>query len=649
MPDNNHIREFLKYYCGLPKKPEYAVLLTGLWGSGKTWFVDDFVEKHLSQPERVLYLSLYGLQTFDDIESEFFRLLHPVLGSKPVRILGRLTRGLLKTSINFDWDDDGKSDGSVSGGIPTEKILERISLDASRILVFDDIERCSIPIADLLGYINQFTEHGGIKAILIANEAELLRHDQEIGGGYARIKEKLIGRTFEVVPELGLALEHFATDLPSTKAQAVVRANLPLITQVYECSKYKNLRLVRHALLDFDRLLQGLDPDALRADSLVADLLALFLAYSFEVNSGTIKPSEIKKLQDRWALFFGKNKDQPDPDQRFHDIRHKYTGLNLYASLISESIWEAIFSTGSIPCADLNESMLKSKYFQNENQPNWVRFWHGTDLSDDDFAVVLAHVESEWKSLHYQTLGEVMHVTGLFVRYAKAGILGRTVDDVIQSAKDYIDQLLASGKLPVLEPNARPSPFERDAYAGLGFASLEEKPFQAFLEYIGERRRSALESSLPMQAANLLKLLETDTDLFFRRIIFNNDSENIYYKTPILHLISPSDFVSRLLSLPPEDRRTVAYALKERYAFQQLNADLLPELDWLNKVADQLRSEIQARAGKVSSLSLAWIVDPYITQAIAQLEQVKPNTSPNLTASICAAEEATPLEGQLSK
>ena len=57
MPDNNHIREFLKYYCGLPKKPEYAVLLTGLWGSGKTWFVDDFVEKHLSQPERVLYLT----------------------------------------------------------------------------------------------------------------------------------------------------------------------------------------------------------------------------------------------------------------------------------------------------------------------------------------------------------------------------------------------------------------------------------------------------------------------------------------------------------------------------------------------------------------------------------------------------------------
>lgn len=423
---------------------------------------------------------------------------------------------------------------------------------------------------------------------------------------------------------MGSALEQFAADLPSAKAQEVVRANFVLITQVYECSKYKNLRLVRHALWDFDRLLQSLEPNALRSDSLLADLLALFLSYSFEVHSGTIKPSEVKKLQDSWSLFLRPNKDQPDPDQRFHDIRSKYSGLNLYTSLIKEPVWEAIFSTGSIPFTALNESLLKSKYFQTENQSNWVKLWYGTNLSDDDFAVVLAQVEKEWHSFHYQNLGEVVHVTGLFVRYAKAGILDRKVDDVIQSAKGYIDQLLESGKLPVLEPNARPLPFERDAYGGLGFASLEEEPFQAFLEYVADRRRNALKLSLPMQAANLLELLLTDTHLFFRRIVLNNDPENIYYQTPILHFIPAADFVNRLLSVAPEDRKTVAYALKERFAHQQFNADLQPELDWLRQVVDLLQSEIRVRAGKVSSLSLTWAVD-YITPAISQLEQAKPS------------------------
>ena len=623
MPDNKHVREFLKYYCSLPKEPQYAVLLTGLWGSGKTWFVDDFVAKHLPQPERVLYLSLYGLQTFDDIESELFRLLHPVLGSRPFRILGRLTRGLLKTSINFDWDGDGKADGNASGGIPTDKILDRISLDPSRILVLDDLERCSIPIADILGYVNQFIEHGKLKAILIANEKELLKHLPEAGGGYSRIKEKLIGRTFEVVPEVNSALGHFAADLPSTKAQEVVRANFALITQVYECSAYKNLRLVRHALWDFDRLLQSLEPAALRSDSLLADLLALFLSYSLEVNSGAIQPSEINKLNNSWSLCLGVKNDQPNPDQGFHDIRRKYSGLNLYTSLIDEKIWEAIFSTGSIPSAELNESLLKSKYFQNENQPNWVKLWYGTNLSDDDFAVVLAHVQSEWEAFHYQNVGEVVHVTGLFVRYAKAGIMNKTVDSVIQAAKSYIDQLLEIGEIPFLEPNARPSFFEKTGYAGLGFASLEEAPFQAFLEYIDERRRNALKSSLPMQATNLLELLETDTSLFFRRVVLNNDPENVYYKTPILHLIPPADFVNRLLNAAPENRVTVAYAFKERYAFQQFNADLLPELAWLRDVVDCLKSEIRIRAGKVSSLSLTWIVDLFMAEAIAKLDQAK--------------------------
>ncbi len=627
MVNNEHVREFLKYYCDLPKEPQYAVLLTGLWGSGKTWFIKNFIANHLQQPGRVLYLSLYGVQSFDDIESEFFRLLHPVLGSKPVRILHRLARGVIKTSINFDLDGDGESDGSVSCGISTEKMLERISLDPSQILVLDDLERCSIPTADLLGYVNQFIEHGGIKAVLIANEAELLKHDPGTDLGYARIKEKLIGRTFEVIPEVASALESFAADLPSVRAQKVVRANFALISQVYECSKYKNLRLVRHALWEFDRLTQSLDTAALRSDPLLADLLALFLSYSFEVHSGTVKASEIKKLHDSWSLYFKQNKDQPDPDQRFHDIRSKYSGLHLYTSLTTDAVWEAIFSTGSIPRSDLNESLLKSKYFQNENQPNWVKFWYGMNLSDDDFADVMAQVEAEWNSCQYRLLGEVVHVTGLFVRYARNGIYNKTVEEVIQSAKEYIDQLLASGEIPVIQPNSRPFPFERDAYAGLGFASLEDEQFKAFLEYIEERRREALSSSFPAQATNLLALVGTDTNLFYRRIILNNDPENVYYQTPILHLISPAEFVGHLLGASPEDRSTVAYAIKERYGIRQFNVELLPELDWLYSVADLLRTEIGTRDGKVSSLSIKWLVDPYITDAISQLEMAKPAAS----------------------
>jgi hypothetical protein len=242
------------------------------------------------------------------------------------------------------------------------------------------------------------------------------------------------------------------------------------------------------------------------------------------------------------------------------------------------------------------------------------------NLSDEDFAAVLAQAELEWQSHSYRQLGEVVHVAGQFVRLAKNGILSQSVEEVVSSAKSYIDHLVETGALPVRQANARPSLFERDAYAGLGFASLEDDQFKDFLKYIDERRQEALTSSFPTQAADLLGLIGTDTNLFFRRVILNNDPENVYYKTPIFHLIQPADFLARLLNASPEDRKVVAYAFKERYAFQQFNHDLSPELPWLREVANGLRAEIAARAGKISSLSLTWIVDTYITHAIAQLE-----------------------------
>ena len=36
---NKHIEEYFDYYFDAKKNFEYAVLLNGAWGSGKTWFI----------------------------------------------------------------------------------------------------------------------------------------------------------------------------------------------------------------------------------------------------------------------------------------------------------------------------------------------------------------------------------------------------------------------------------------------------------------------------------------------------------------------------------------------------------------------------------------------------------------------------------
>ena len=95
---NQYIVDYLDYYCGLESPPEYAILLKGLWGSGKTWLIkrysEAYKEKNLDQ--KVIYISLYGISSVSEIDDVLFQRLHPVLGSKPMILTGKILKGVLK-------------------------------------------------------------------------------------------------------------------------------------------------------------------------------------------------------------------------------------------------------------------------------------------------------------------------------------------------------------------------------------------------------------------------------------------------------------------------------------------------------------------------------------------------------------------------
>jgi hypothetical protein len=628
MATNEHIKEFLDYYCDFKAPPQYAVLLKGAWGCGKTWFIKEFEknfkENHPTDSPNFLYLSLYGIQSLRDIDSELFCLLHPVLTSKPVAYLYRFARSALKTTIHVDIDDDGKSDGSVSAGIPTERLIEKLSLNPSHILIVDDLERCSLPVATVLGYLNYFVEHGGVKAIVIANESELFNLDDkktdEKNNPYALIKEKLIGRSFEIAPDTPSALRHFCKDLPDGTAKKIIENQYDLIEKIYDCSSYKNLRLVRHGLWEFERLSRTIDVIALASDPLMVHVLSLFLMYFIEITSGTLKADELPNLQEEHAYYLHKisSKNEPNPYQKYRDVREKYASLSLDFSLVDAKLWQSIFQSGSIPREPLNESLLRSKYFFNNHQPNWIKLWHGKNFSDDEFADILSAVESEWHSRSFDKLPEVIHVTGMFLHYAKHGIYNKQSDEIIQSAQDYVRQLIANGKIPLRPPNGTP-PFGWEAASGLGFYSRDDPKFIEFRKFVSQETTKAFEADLPDQASKLLELVGADTLLFTQRLILSNHAENLYYKIPILHLLEVYSFVDKLLTASLDDKQIISEMLKQRYCFQEFNTFLVEELPWLKQVAEKLGAEVDTRAGKISSLTIKDCLAA-IEEAISNLE-----------------------------
>ena len=283
---NNHIEEYLDYYCST-ELPRSAVLLKGQWGSGKTWFIKQyykknnpreidiwkdpvdllllgelwhkvnvvgkawryFFKKEQISSKKLLYVSLYGLDTLSSIDEAIFQELHPLWGSEQVRIAGNIIKGFLNGSLKIDLNGTGKDIASWNIKIPD---LPRKAKDSNkketnkRILIFDDLERCSINISDLLGYINQFVEHQNLKIIILADESKISDNKD-----YLNFKEKLVGKTFNILPDFENALKSFASELQEPIIEKVLCEHIDFIKDLYVTkANQENLRTLRNMVLE---------------------------------------------------------------------------------------------------------------------------------------------------------------------------------------------------------------------------------------------------------------------------------------------------------------------------------------------------------------------------------------------------------------
>ena len=179
MDTESMLREIINYINN--DRLNYALLINGQWGTGKTFFIKNklfslllsdiknkkciqslksvfFNKKNKEEKlsKKPIYISLYGIESVDDISIQIYLQLSGKLSK-----LLSLGTGLIKafkTDINFS---------EILSTLNNHTTLENY------VLVFDDLERINMDINKCLSYINSFVEHQNIKTIIIANENEL--------------------------------------------------------------------------------------------------------------------------------------------------------------------------------------------------------------------------------------------------------------------------------------------------------------------------------------------------------------------------------------------------------------------------------------------------------------------------------------------
>lgn len=221
---NVNAKSLISYYCSMKVPPEYALLVKGPWGCGKSHLVKDCIKdlEEANKKFKFLYVSLYGINDISDIEAKFFEQLNPILSNKKVMFAGQIAKGVLKGALKIDLDGDGKADATASVAVPDINLADYLTDTSNCILVFDDLERCELGLQVILGYMNYFIEKDGYKVIIVADEDKIITKESSDGDkyNYVDIKEKLIGKTVQVEPDVSNVFDNFVNELfPATIAR----------------------------------------------------------------------------------------------------------------------------------------------------------------------------------------------------------------------------------------------------------------------------------------------------------------------------------------------------------------------------------------------------------------------------------------------
>ena len=211
---NENISQYLLKFLDNPD-PQYAVMLKGKWGCGKSFFIKNWLKEHKERYNKgeatlePIYVSLYGLKELSQVTAAIDRALYPYLYSKGAKLTKKIlgVAGKIVFRTNFDCNNNGSDDFSIDATLDSLSLLGTktdSSIIKTKLIVFDDLERCLIDMKLLLGYINNFVEHGACHVIIIGDETHTTKDSQQ---KLIEFKEKTVGREFEIVPDIIAAID----------------------------------------------------------------------------------------------------------------------------------------------------------------------------------------------------------------------------------------------------------------------------------------------------------------------------------------------------------------------------------------------------------------------------------------------------------
>ena len=475
---NEHIRKSLDIYLK-STTIQQAIMLTGSWGSGKTHFIKDYIkqreevektEKTGHNKKPIAYLSLFGASSVESIQSKLLISNDKLVGygSKTLNGISRF----ISTKLGANLDDVPGNELEISAEklFSIMKLEERFSewVVEDQVIVFDDLERIKMEPTRLLGYLNNLLEHKNCKIILISNEEQLER--KEDNNDYFKMVEKVVFQRFKIAPCLD---DYIDTLISSYETEhndyaLFLRNNTETIKNNFSFIGGNNFRSTHKAIYQFCRLFELIKQhEVKRREEALIMLFSFFCTLSFSrfSNEDLTKiclAEEHKQIpwEDVIISTREKNKnsalaeaieeitESDEADVRISKAQKQiFSGPNanqfnyIYKDLLPRQVWKELILDEIFDEKKITISLLNSRFMIDYKDPSYLQLRGFEKLSPDVFTEQHQGLMDEITRAGFKSLGEIMEVLITLHHIENNGLIDPVSSEVLLQLKKQVSTL----------------------------------------------------------------------------------------------------------------------------------------------------------------------------------------------------------------
>ena len=601
---------------------DYAIMINGEWGSGKTYFWNNKIKPKIESMQlngkryTAIYMSLYGISNLEEISKKIF--------IETTQLMDKNLKKFMDASGVKNIPEYAKTGLDMANFFGVTQNGDRIDYGQffstdDKVLCFDDLERANVDVIDILGYINNFVEHDHIKTIIICNEKELstklknsnlemktfiatylldkenklnIKTDKPMverirdtieyvfdkANDYERIKEKLIGETFEYVPEFNYIINGILMRYENyPDLIRFLRENTNLIISTFNKSGTRNLRILKHSLTNFKKIFDMVNKSYPNTNHRVLQTMLIFtIAISFEIKAGKITKDKFVNINNNEEYkailvssrvfmdnrqFYIKEFDNNyyynfKAEYRFFKFIELYVRTRIFDMKVFKQDMENIINTVDTDKLPGYKRLLTEEYWK---------------ISDDQFSGVVSEVLEDVKNGRIELIN-VVKLFAYFAHFVRKGLIDydmKTIKSVFLNGMNVSS--LTSSYCPNVE----------EELASLAIEEDKSDDMEEILQYFDTINEKLREKMYREKADEVFKYIPMRMEQFYD--IFDKECMEI----PIFRYYDVFQMFQRIFCASNEDIVTIKEKLLDRAKrYGDKLTEELPNLKKLKQVMD---------------------------------------------------------------